>query len=546
MHCREFSRSLQNATSIVRRTRLIGHESRITTMQRRFLLERSTNPLSPRPFSLLSLNPLRAGSVFKIQCASSPVAWPVDSAAQLSPLLDIGREPRRPTLYEILFRRLLWKPAFFATVPSRPDDGDDDAASLLPPGSQVFLPPRALFVPSPAGDALFAVTDPRLVEQELLHASAASAAWRQQRSGIDGDADDPASALRDAEAASYKDFCLDGDAKQAEGSDRTIPLSFVLCANDPCSIPLPRRIVSRGVADHTAAAARVGGVLSPHFWREFHGLLRQYEVVSQAESNVVIEFGPDPTAPDYIAAEQERARQTREMLNERRVSVKKQRRRSEGADDKPQQQRRDNADENMPGSSSLSLNLRVIRPIPRGGPVLLSFGREFWTHFCGCCAFTAHPNLPRVRWVEKYLHSDIRDIPTAFPDISLGRVRRGGANGASSSFFLVDRMLEAPATDTAVLHEMLRRSCIRLASGATAPALQHNLLNCVAQRLLDEHAAAAADASGGDEAAGAAAMRQAAQRAAQGGMGSLLRTRLTMHDLRVLLAADLVRARLSS
>ncbi len=520
-------------------------------MQRRFLLERSTNPLSPRPFSLLSLNPLRAGSVFKIQCASSSLSWPVDSAAQLSPLLDIGREVRRPTLYEILFRRLLWKPAFFATVPSRPDDGDEDAASLLPPGSQVFLPPRALFVPSPAGDALFAVTDPRLVEQELLHASAASAAWRQQRSGTDGDGDDSATALRDAEAASYKDFCLDGDEKQAEGSDRTIPLSFVLCANDPCSIPLPRRIVSRVVADHTAAAARVGGVLSPHFWREFHGLLRQYEVMSQAESNVVVEFGPDPTAPDYVAAEQERARQTREMLNERRVSVKKQRRRNEGDDEKQQrqqQQPRGNADES---GGDLSLNLRVIRPIPRGGPVLLSFGREFWTHFCGCCAFTAHPNLPRVRWVEKYLHSDIRDIPTAFPDISLGRVRRGGANGASStsSFFLVDRMLESPATDTAVLHEMLRRSCIRLASGATAPALQHNLLNCAAQRLLDEHAAAAAasaDASGGDESAGAAAMRQAAQRAAQGGMGSLLRTRLTMHDLRVLLAADLVRARLLS
>lgn len=224
-----------------------------------------------------------------------------------------------------------------------------------------------------------------------------------------------------------------------------------------------------------------------------------------------------------------------------------------------QQEESSSFNNNKKQSDKLHLILRVTKDIPAGSEFFLSYGREYWTHFVGACAFTSSTSLPRIRWAEKYLlgaDRNFRDLAAAFPDLTIGRPKRG-------QYFLVDRLTESAASDEAVVAEFVRRISIpkeeqepkeqqQGQDGKTNHDLFRELLNQTAHRLLEKNLKkvmmeeAEKEQQGNnddedDDAKNALLVQKAAQAAARDGTEGLLKQELDLKkDVRMLLAKDIL------
>ena len=143
-----------------------------------------------------------------------------------------------------------------------------------------------------------------------------------------------------------------------------------------------------------------------------------------------------------------------------------------------------------------------------------------------------------MRWVEKYLNGDVRDLPTGFPDLHVGRISNRRRNNDESRYFLVDRSAEAPASDAAAVHEFLRRTALV----HREESLLRDLLNLAAEKLL-RRSLAKLQRDSSSSSSSENLMERAAAKAAEGGTGALLRQEISVRDIRQLLAAQIVRRR---
>lgn len=553
-----------------------------------FLLQRSLNPVAPRPFGLVALRTINKGSIYQIVTNNNnkqPVTLQEanddeneTSATTNKFLQDLSKPPKM--LYDLLFRRFMWNVKesgymdfSFSTDPDRSDE-DANTAESTTSQLKILLPPPFLMIST--ATTVYALSDPNLIAKQVFEVAA-----KNETSDEEGNDDADINIIsRDNETSMITGT---KHATTAVGHN-IITLNQLLSINDACSIPVPAPMSEQDKDEvinkddnnnnnnngvENSKKSKNPSNLDPAFWRTFPDLMQQYEEISTQQANCVLEFmteeeladsghlmksisavsgekndkyslqqddetdegenerqrlrrekleaekedrqlailakefkvGPqfeDADAHEYIRDEDDDRVLDGDLLLKKRLEKKRefdmsQKRRKGGgrnpflrreakrkqlkgetkseAEIKQQQDQEEEELEanrenlNAKSSSTLHLVLRVTKRINPGSEFYLSFGREFWTQFAGACAFTSTTSLPRVRWVEKYLSHDVRDLPVSFPDVAIGRAKPG-------VYHLVDRVTESKASDDIVVAEFVRR--ISLMPSASVPPHQQD------------------------------------------------------------------------
>jgi hypothetical protein len=575
-----------------------------------FILQRSVNPLSPRPFGLIALRNIKAGSTYRV--VTSPVPKQNNNGKQKSttsslipltiisennnnnnndfflPYQDLSAAPQ--TLYDLLFRRYLWRMKNTAMMELDESESTNE--------QEIFLPPPFLFLPTDS--TVLALTNPRLVAAQILDAATNSDEQEQKLL-----LDDEQLMLMSSEDSTATGKSNNNN-KHQELPRFSITLPQILNINDACSIPVP---VPESPEKRKA-------LFDPNFWRSFQDLMSEYEQVSTREANCVLEIVEGKDELDFQTVTENQIRESFEQnqlgkletknnsendfeddassksLEERllrarekymsrlrgrkgpnrayvhrekwrqeekkRLLLKQQQGDAENVDEWTNQENFGHDDKHQKQQTQIEeiqqeeeqqesyLVLKVTKDIIQGSEFFLSYGREYWTHFAGACAFTASPNcLPRVRWIEKYLSSDVRDLPTSFPDLSVGMPKR-----KIGHYYLVDRMNECRASDDAVLAEFTRRIACNynnkdninqphLLLRQTLDLAARNLLERNVMNLLSSQSQQQEDDNQH------ALVQKAAELAAQQGTEGILAQEISMKNVRSLLCQDIVKSKKS-